>query len=275
MLPDETTYGIKKRVDFLIEIISRVQPNSVLDVGCGTGSYLTKPLAERFGSVNFLGIDNDRVSIAFARRSCTLSNLSYSDQFELPAKDKFDLIICSEVIEHVENPTEFLSLVTRSLSKDGKIVLTVPNGYGPFEVVSWIESVLYLSGIYGALRALKNMLLRRPKTPTDASRDTLAVSPHINFFSYRGLLRLFGSAGLRVSKYRPRTFLCGFGLDQLLASGKMIEWNAQFADALPRGLNSGWMFLLERGEVTNNSTYKRGPYAKLRRYLNERRWGIH
>lgn len=160
---NETTYGIKKRLEFLVEIISKAQPSAVLDVGCGTGAYLTQPLAERFGSINFLGIDSDRVSIEFARNSCVLPNLAYSDQLESPAEGKFDLIICSEVIEHVEDSTKFLSSLTKNLSEDGKMVLTVPNGYGPFELVSWIESVLYLSGVYATLRAIKNMLRRRPK----------------------------------------------------------------------------------------------------------------
>ena len=271
---NETTYGIKKRLEFLVEIISKAQPSAVLDVGCGTGAYLTQPLAERFGSINFLGIDSDRVSIEFARNSCVLPNLTYSDQLETPAEGKFDLIICSEVIEHVEDPTKFLSSLTKNLSEDGKMVLTVPNGYGPFELVSWIESVLYLSGVYATLRTIKNMLLRRPKAHASVSRDTLAVSPHINFFSHRDLLQLFGSEGLRVREYRPRTFLCGFGFDQLFRSAKMIHRNAQFAEVLPRSLSSGWMFLLERGEITGHSAYKRNLYAKLRKYLNERRWGI-
>ena len=272
---NETTYGIKRQLEFLVEIISKAQPVAALDGECGgIGAYLTQPLAERLGSINFLGIDIDRVSIEFARNSCAQPNLAYSDQFELPAAAKFDLIICSEVIEHVEDSTKFLSLLTKNLSEDGKMVLTVPNGYRPFELVSWIESVLYLSGVYATLRTIKNMLLRRPKAHARVCRDTLAVSPHINFFSHRDLLQLFGRAGLRVREYRPRTFWCGFGFDQLFRSAKMIGWDAQFAEVLPRSLNGGWMFLLERGEITDHSAYKRNLYPKVRKYRNERRWDL-
>ena len=54
----------------------------------------------------------------------------------------------------------------------------------------------------------------------------------------------------------------------------MIHWNAQFAEVLPRSLNGGWMFLLERGEITDHSAYKRNLYAKVRKYRNERRWDL-
>jgi hypothetical protein len=45
---------------------------------------------------------------------------------------------------------------------------------------------------------------------------SLVVSPHINFFSYRQICSLMNGNGLKITEYRPRTFLCGLGFDQII-----------------------------------------------------------
>ena len=270
----ETTYGINKRFSFLTEVIGEVRPASVLDVGCGTGVNLTYPLAKHFPDVRFLGIYSDTVSIEFARNHDTLSNLSFLEPSELVDGLKFDLIVCSEVIEHVEDPAAFLASLVDRLSERGKIVVTVPNGYGPFEIASWAESLLYLSGIYQLLRRCKRFIRGRSLPALQTDRDTLAVCPHINFFSCGDLRRLFASTGLTELKYRARTFLCGFGFDQAIRSEASLTWNARVADRLPRWTNSAWMFLLEPTGRRQGRQYKRGLYARIRRYLNERRLAL-
>lgn len=44
--------------------------------------------------------------------------------------EAFDTIICSEVIEHLENPHQFLKQCHRVLKKGGKLILTTPNACG-------------------------------------------------------------------------------------------------------------------------------------------------
>src|SRR3989338_11002539 len=63
-LPDNT-YGTQKRLRFMQEKIERFQPKRVLDVGCGTGSMVTVPLARKYPHIQFLGIDMDSESIRF------------------------------------------------------------------------------------------------------------------------------------------------------------------------------------------------------------------
>lgn len=72
-------------------------------------------------------------------------------------------------------------------------------------------------------------------------------------------------------EYRPRTFLCGWGIDRVLRGRQLIEWNAQIPELLPAFLSSGWMFVLEQAEPLPYCGYRRGAYARLRRFLNERR----
>lgn len=268
----EDTYGMKKRLDFVAEIIAEYAPERVLDMGCGTGANLTEPLARRFPSVRFLGIDSDRTSIEFAQRGKRCRNVDYAHSDDMAASGKFDLVIASEVIEHVEDPDAFLDFLKGRLTGEGKIVITLPNGYGPFEIASLLETLMRLSGIYSLLLGARRLLKGAPAAQQTA--DTLAISPHINFFSYPQITRMIGDSGLEILRYRPRTFLCGFGFDQVIKGDRMIEWNARVADSLAPPFSSDWMFLLKAAKSRGPHAYRRNGYARLRRRLNERRWKL-
>lgn len=268
----ENTYGVKKRLDYVIDIVAGCRPLRVLDIGCGTGANLTVPLAHRFPDIQFVGVDSDAVSIAFANRENQAANLQFYVDTEGRDIGAFDLVIASEVIEHVEEPDLFLAFIKRSLSSDGKVVLTLPNGFGPFELSSFFETIMHITGMYRLLRTLVRKLRGAPANLVPV--DTLAVSPHINFFSYRQIRSTIAAAGFEILKYCPRTFLCGFGFDQLMKSERAISWNAEISNRLPPQIASGWMFLLRPNRDEARSTFARGKIARLRRLLNDKRWNL-
>ncbi|MDH4377717.1 MAG: methyltransferase domain-containing protein [Ramlibacter sp.] len=271
----EDSYGIAKRIEFVAGILGSSRPARVLDIGCGTGSNLTVPLARRFPETNFLGVDSDRTSIDYANQEYSANNLSFRVREDVEDLGQFDLIIASEVIEHVEAPDDFLVFLRSHLAPGGRLVVTLPNGWGPFELTSLFETLLHLSGLYAILRALKRRLRGNPLV--NVTVDTLAISPHINFFSHGEINNLFARQGFRVAGYRPRTLLCGFGFDQLMASQRVILWNSRWVDRLPPPLASAWMFLLSPEDNPTAQLpppFRRGLYARLRRYLNEKRWHL-
>src|SRR6266851_9388075 len=140
---EETTYGDKRRLEFVRRVIEITQPRLVLDIGCGTGMRVTRPLAEAFPTIRFLGTDPDRESIAWASdNNRDLENLSFVCLGNALPDERFDLVIASEVIEHVYEPVKFLGDIRGRLSEKGRIVLTLPNGYGPSEFMALIECVL-------------------------------------------------------------------------------------------------------------------------------------
>lgn len=268
----ENTYGLNKRLEFVTGIVAHLRPATVLDVGCGTGSNLTALIARQFPDVQFLGVDSDEASIRFANAENTSANVRFLLEQEASQLGQFDLVIASEVIEHVEDPDAFLQFLRERLSPQGHLVLTLPNGLGPFEFTSFIETLMHIAGVYKLLRSLKHKLSGAPvAAPTN---DTLAVSPHINFFSHTQITTVISSHGLAVLKYQPRTFLCGFVFDQLMKSDGTIAWNARVADRLPPQLVSAWMFLLKPDSAAQPLTHRRGVYARMRRYLNEKRWNL-
>lgn len=268
----ECSYGLQKRFDFLSKIISATQPARVLDVGCGTGANLTERLAQQYPQLQFTGIDSDVASITFANRHRVAANAKYLVETDAAELGLFEMVIASEVIEHVEDPVAFLAFLRGRLTPNGYLVLTLPNGFGPFELASLLETLLHLSGIYWVLRSVKRMMFQN--TATLAAVDTLAISPHINFFTYSAINAMIKASGFQIAQFVPRTFLCGFGFDIVIRSKSLIAWNAKVSDQLPAQCASAWMFVLTPTQVTESFTYNRGLDGRLRRYLNEKRWQL-
>ncbi|MGQ0663080.1 MAG: class I SAM-dependent methyltransferase [Pseudomonadota bacterium] len=266
----ENAYGHAKRLEFVARAVRELTPRRILDVGCGTGAQLTRPLAKAFPGISVLGVDTDARSIAWARAQAPLPNLAFDDFAALPGGGVFDLIVAAEVLEHVEDPLGFLVSLRRNLAQSGRVVLTTPNGYGPFEIMALIELGLHFSGLARPLRALKRALLDEPQA--NEPEMTLATSPHVNFFSMGGLVRLFAASGLKVRRYAPSTFLCGWGLDLLLRSPLVVAWNARIADRLPHWMNSDWMFVLEPAGPPSGAVRGRNAWGRWRKRLSERRW---
>ena len=274
MFPPEDAYGYAKCLSFLSEAVSRVRPARVLDVGCGTGEKLTWPLAKAHPAIRFLGADDDARSIEHARRTCLAPNLRFIRLAQLQIDERFDLIVASEVLEHVAAPVAFLRDLRSRLAPAGCIVVTVPNGYGPSETASLLETLLALTGFLGIARAAKRRLRNR-SGGLPPQKDTLAVSPHINFFSWREIQRVIAASGLRAIGYRARTLFCGFGFDLLIRGASAARWNADMADRMPAIFVSGWMFVLEPVDA-GPAVYehRRGALSRMRRWLNEKRWRL-
>jgi SAM-dependent methyltransferase len=252
-------------LEFVARVVRAQRPARVLDVGCGTGAYLTTPLAEMFPEVTIVGIDDDRASLDHARAAPHPQNVLFG---EVAPDDAFDLVIASEVLEHVDDPPAFLAALVARVRPGGRLVVTVPNGYGPFEALALMEVLLNLSG----LQRLLHLLRRHPAIAPAA--NTLAVSPHVNFFSLRALRRLFAAAGLAVESWTPTSFLCGYGIDHIIRGPRIAAWNVRAADALPAWCASDWMFELSFATPVRGSPWRRSPWARFRRRLNLRRWGL-
>ncbi len=272
LLLPEDVYGRAKRQLFVEFAIRAAKPRTVLDFGCGTGSQLTRPLAEAFPDVSFVGVDSDATTIDWARRQPALPNLFYAVQDGGAPDQSFDLIIASEVLEHVEQPGNLLRQFHDKLTDGGRLVVTVPNGYGPFETMSFVEHLLTLGGVLPALRWIKHAMLGKPKIDS-AEALTLAISPHINFFSFDAMKMLLRCAGFEIVRFQPRTVFCGFIIEWAIR-GPLIAWNARLADRLPAWCASDWMFECVKGPASFASTcsWRRTSWGRFRRRLSERRW---
>lgn len=124
----------KVEADLLNEHLSRyyfVQPlaanRSVLDVGCGTG-YGSAILAETAEQV--LALDISPEAVAFASKHYAAPRLEYlvSDCCRMPVRsERFDVVVCFEVIEHVASPEQLLEQICDVLKPNGVLIVSTPN----------------------------------------------------------------------------------------------------------------------------------------------------
>ena len=67
----------------------------------------------------------------------TLLELKVDLNNKLEVTEKFDLITCTEVIEHLENPRLFLREIEKITAHGGKIIMTTPNPYSFLSLLSY------------------------------------------------------------------------------------------------------------------------------------------
>lgn len=139
------------------ELLPNLQ-GEVLDVGCGT-----KPYRALVPATRYVGLDYDTPM----RRADGHADVYY-DGGKFPLPDAaFDGVLCTQVLEHVFNPQEFLGEIHRVLRPGGVMVLAVPFVWDEHEQP-------YDFGRYSSfgLRSLFERsgfeVLRFEKTPTDA-----------------------------------------------------------------------------------------------------------
>ena len=101
----------------------------ILDVGCG-GGILSIPLSRLGAKVS--GIDAGLENIEIAREKAASEGLKID--FEcikiedfVKKRERFDLVICLEVLEHIDDPKDFLSSIAKLTKKDGMVVLSTIN----------------------------------------------------------------------------------------------------------------------------------------------------
>lgn len=104
--------------------------NSVLDVGCGIG-VISLYYGNKCKSVH--GIDISDKAIRLANESAKELKLNKKVKFEVvdfPNKflqKKFDKVIFSETLEHIQNEDKALNSISKMLNKDGQLIVTVPS----------------------------------------------------------------------------------------------------------------------------------------------------
>lgn len=242
----ENLWGYAKRLRFVRRAIADAFPKRdvgslrVLDVGCGNGSQLALPLALADG-FQITGIDPDERSIEHARRlAAGVLNLHFAPGRveQLSDTELYDVVILSEVLEHTDAPRALLAASVARMAGDGILIVTVPNGFGEFEIDSWVFRTLRLQRIIDALARNRQEVL--------GSTDN-HESGHVQFFTRRRLRRMFAQCGLNIFREAAASLFAGPLAGITLArSARFIEWNARVTDHLPLLLSSGWYFALRR-----------------------------
>ncbi|AGB19836.1 glycosyltransferase [Thermoanaerobacterium thermosaccharolyticum] len=116
----------------MFAVTASICQGNVLEIGCGNGdlsSYISM-----YGNRVF-GIDIDPIAIEIARYKVWNYGLSdcfftVEDANEIKLPDSyFDTVVLAEVLEHVEKPEKVIREAIRLCKNNGKVLISVPNGY--------------------------------------------------------------------------------------------------------------------------------------------------
>jgi len=150
----ETTEG--KQI--ALRLVPEGQGRTALDIGCREGKQ-TRWLRDR-------GYDVTSIDVEKAFVDCQVVNVDEGLPFD---DDSFDLIWCSEVLEHLKDPAASLDEMRRISRPGGDIIMTTPNSYALlFRAIS----------VFGL-------------TPKKIQRDD-----HLHFFDEADMRRLLPDADL-------------------------------------------------------------------------------
>lgn len=105
----------------------------ILDAGAGFGQY-SYFCARRFPNAHILGLeletDHVRDGNAFAR-AARIPNLQFKEAnlLELDEENCYDLILCVDVMEHIENDQDLLNRFSTALKTSGRLIISTPSLY--------------------------------------------------------------------------------------------------------------------------------------------------
>lgn len=128
-----TEYLGPARLDFyreVAEICAPLAPRRVVDVGCGNGQLL-RFLVDRMPDDPELvvGIDHSRAGVRRARALLPDARWIVADLYKLPPNgERFDLVLCTEVLEHVPEPARAVEVLRGLCASGGRVAVTVPDG---------------------------------------------------------------------------------------------------------------------------------------------------
>jgi 2-polyprenyl-3-methyl-5-hydroxy-6-metoxy-1,4-benzoquinol methylase len=170
----DKVYYSHSRIELLPFIPAGIK--TVLDVGCGNGSF--GALLKKEHQCTVWGIEPDKNSALEAEKVLDRSvNTIFSSSIPELAGKKFDVIFFNDVLEHLADPSEALSICKNLLKTGGHIIASIPN-------IRWYPVILSLLR-YKDFKYLEAGVMDKT---------------HLRFFTKKSMVRLFEESDYKVSQ---------------------------------------------------------------------------
>ncbi|MFH1240073.1 MAG: class I SAM-dependent methyltransferase [Candidatus Diapherotrites archaeon] len=166
------------------ELVGAVK-GKMLDVGCGDGLFTA--LFKRKDREIF-GLDIVEKNVLLAQEKGIKAKKCDLNCEKFPFGDKlFDLVLCSEVIEHIYDTEKFTRELNRVLKDEGKLVISVPN------IACWYNrGVLVMGQLPYYIESGSTIAFGSP-----LGED---VTGHVKAFTKKSLIELLEFSGFKIDK---------------------------------------------------------------------------
>jgi len=133
----QTPKNFQRKVEYLKYNFSKYfnqKEISVLEVGPGLGEFVHFLNQKGIKTIDL--IDQDKDILQNIKQKYLVRKIFLGDISSIQIKDKYDVIFLLQVLEHIPKTKyhELLNTLYKQLNKDGKIIITVPNGNNPFSL---------------------------------------------------------------------------------------------------------------------------------------------
>lgn len=124
----------RHRWRLIVNEVGALQPGAVVvDLGCGSGTLLHL-LRDRAPQARLIGLDIEPLALELARKNLPDGEFhradlgSESQPIAQELSGVADVVLCSEVLEHVDRPEHTVALAHTVLRPGGRFIVTVPSG---------------------------------------------------------------------------------------------------------------------------------------------------
>ncbi|MFA6146522.1 MAG: methyltransferase domain-containing protein [Patescibacteria group bacterium] len=162
-----------QRLKEIIKMLEAQTKDKIIELGCGTGNIILK-----IKSNNIVGIDLSEFMLNIAKEKLSnkkgvkliKGNIEY-----LPKEitdNTYDKVVCSEIIEHIENPQKMINEILKITTQKSDIIFSIPNE----ALINKIKSYFIKLNLFNKLF---------PKIPQRMDHEW-----HLHFFSLKKLTSL-------------------------------------------------------------------------------------
>ena len=114
---------------WIVEALNGFRPGSILDAGCGRG-WMMRALRDQYSRAVFHGVEPSEQESEIARREGWSTDTAKIDG-SYPINRRYDLVYCTNVVEHTTDPVGFLMTLGRLTAPGGRIIVTCPDASYP------------------------------------------------------------------------------------------------------------------------------------------------
>jgi ubiquinone/menaquinone biosynthesis C-methylase UbiE len=181
--------------------VSSSKPIRILDSGCGDGINLFglgNIVREKGWNASIFGVDYNPLRIARASIFSEIEEIRQSSLDALPYPDDyFDVVLCNQVLEHIQQDKKVVLELKRVLCSGGIFIVGVPN-----------------EGCF--LGRFRNHVVQR---------SILQTTDHVNFYTKESIFNLISGAGFSISKIEQSGFFLPHSVvHYILAYTKSGRW---------------------------------------------------